>query len=151
MRVLVDTNILLRSAQPAHPLCSQATGAVSKLFRRRDAVFFCSQNIAEFWNVATRPAAVNGLGFSHEEAFQEVVSIESLLTLLPDIPAIYPVWKRLVHAHRVQGVKVYDARLVAVMTVYSIDSILTFNVADFKRYGNVSAQHPASILNPANL
>jgi hypothetical protein len=25
MRVLVDTNILLRSAQPNHPLCHQAT------------------------------------------------------------------------------------------------------------------------------
>jgi len=146
MRVLVDTNILLRSAQPTHPLSSQATSAVSKLLRQEDAVFFCAQNIAEFWNVATRPAEVNGLGLSHEEALQEVASIESLLTLLPDIPAIYPVWKRLVQDHRVQGVKVYDARLVAVMSVYLIDTILTFNIADFKRYGNVSAIHPASML-----
>ena len=146
MRVLVDTNILLRSAQPTHPLCSEATSAVSKLLRQEDAVFFCPQNIAEFWNVATRPAEVNGLGFSHEEALQEVASIENLLTLLPDIPAIYPVWKRLVQDHRVQGVKVYDARLVAVMSVYLIDTILTFNIADFKRYGNVSAIPPASML-----
>jgi predicted nucleic acid-binding protein len=146
MRVLVDTNILLRSAQPTHPLSSQATSAVSKLLRQEDAVFFCAQNIAEFWNVATRPAEVNGLGLSHEEALQEVASIESLLTLLPDIPAIYPVWKRLVQDHRVQGVKVYDARLVAVMSVYLIDTILTFNVADFKRYGNISAIPPASML-----
>jgi predicted nucleic acid-binding protein len=146
MRVLVDTNILLRSAQPTHPLCSEATSAVSKLLRQQDAVFFCAQNIAEFWNVATRPAEVNGLGFSHEEALQEVASIEDLLILLPDIPAVYPVWKRLVQDHRVQGVKVYDARLVAVMSVYVIDAVLTFNVADFKRYGNVRAIHPASML-----
>jgi predicted nucleic acid-binding protein len=143
---LLTTNILLRSAQPTHPLCSQAASAVSKLLRQKDAVFFCAQNIAEFWNVATRPAEVNGLGFSHEEALQEVASIEDLLILLPDIPAIYPVWKRLVQDHRVQGVKVYDARLVAVMSVYVIDAVLTFNVADFKRYGNVSAIHPASML-----
>jgi len=146
MRVLVDTNILLRSAQPAHPLCSEATYAVSKLLRQKDAVFFCSQNIAEFWNVATRAAEVNGLGFSHEEALQEVASIEDLLTLLPDVPAIYPVWKRLVQDHRVQGVKVYDARLVAVMSVYVVDAVLTFNIGDFKRYGNVSAIHPSSML-----
>jgi len=134
MRALVDTNILLRSAQPTHPLSSEATSAVAMLLRQEHAVFFCSQNIAEFWNVATRPAEVNGLGLSHEEALQEVASIESLLTLLPDIPAIYPVWKRLVQNHRVQGVKVYDARLVAVMSVYLIDTILTLTVADFKRY-----------------
>ena len=64
MRILVDTNILLRSAQPNHALCPQATQAVTKLLRQKDSVFFCPQNIAEFWNVATRPAEANGLGFS---------------------------------------------------------------------------------------
>ena len=146
MRVLVDTNILLRSAQPNHPLCPQATHAVSKLLREKAAAFFCSQNIAEFWNVATRPAAMNGLGFSLSEVQQEIVGIENLLTLLPDIPAIYPVWKQLVRDHSVQGVKVYDARLVAVMSVYAVDSILTFNVADFNRYSNINALQPAAVL-----
>jgi predicted nucleic acid-binding protein len=55
MHVLVDTNILLRSAQPKHPQSSQATHAVSRLIRQRDGVFFCSQTIAEFWNVAHDP------------------------------------------------------------------------------------------------
>jgi predicted nucleic acid-binding protein len=146
MRVLVDTNILLRSAQPNHPLCSQATHAVSKLLRQKDSVFFCPQNIAEFWNVATRPAGLNGLGFSQEEALQEVTSIEGALTLLPDVPAIYPAWKQIVHDHAVQGVKVYDARLVAIMSVYAVESILTFNTADFKRYGSISSLHPAAML-----
>ena len=66
-------------------VCAQATHAVSKLLRQKDAVFFCSQNIAEFWNVATRPAGLNGLGLSHEEASHEVSRIEELLTLLPDV------------------------------------------------------------------
>ncbi len=146
MRVLVDTNILLRSAQPSHPLCSQASRAVSKLIRQRDAVFFCSQNIAEFWNVATRPADRNGLGLLHEEALQEVSSIERLLTLLPDIPEVYTAWKEIVRNHKVQGVKVYDARLIATMNVYAVESILTFNTGDFKRYSNFTALHPSSML-----
>lgn len=70
MRVLVDTNILLRGAQPNHPLSSQATHAVSKLIRDNDAVFFCPQTIAEFWNVATRPAERNGLGLSPDEVMK---------------------------------------------------------------------------------
>jgi predicted nucleic acid-binding protein len=145
MRVLVDTNILLRSAQPNHPLCSQATHAVSKLIRRKDAVFFCSQNIAEFWNVATRPADLNGLGLSHEEVLQEVGSIEKLLTLLPDVPAIYTAWKEIVSDHKVQGVKVYDARLVAAMNVYAVEDILAFSMADFERYVSITALHPSSL------
>jgi predicted nucleic acid-binding protein len=146
MRVLVDTNILLRSAQPNHLLCHQATHAVSKLLRQNESVFFCPQNIAEFWNVATRPAERNGLGFSHEEALREINSIEESLSLLPEVPAIYTAWKRIVHDYKVQGVKVYDARLVAVMSVYAVESILSFNSADFNRYDFVTALHPASLL-----
>lgn len=114
MSVLVDTNILLRSAQPTHELCSQATHAVSKLLKENETVCFCPQNIAEFWNVATRPVERNGLGFSQDEVVREVASIESLLTLLPDSANVYTEWKRIVEVHKVQGVKVYDARLVAV-------------------------------------
>ena len=146
MRVLVDTNILLRSAQPIHPMCSQATHAVARLLRDKHSVFICAQNIAEFWNVATRPAELNGLGLSPEEVLQEVGQIERLLTLLPDVPAIYPAWKGIVQNHHVQGVKVYDARLVAVMTVYDVEHVLTFNAEDFKRYSSITALHPSSML-----
>jgi predicted nucleic acid-binding protein len=89
---------------------------------------------------------MNGLGLSHSEVLQEIGGIENLLTLLPDIPAIYPVWKQIVRDHRVQGVKVYDARLVAIASVYGVDSILTFNIADFQRYGNINALQPAVVL-----
>ena len=145
MRVLVDTNILLRSAQPNHPSYPQAILAVSRLMRRNDVLFFCSQNIAEFWNVATRPAERNGIGLSHEEVLREIRSIEGLFTLLPDIPAIYTAWKQIVEEQRVQGVKVYDARLVAFMKVYAVEGILTFNTADFSRYADVTALNPSSI------
>jgi predicted nucleic acid-binding protein len=108
--------------------------------------FFCSQNIAEFWNVATRPAGQNGLGLSLEEVVQEVTNIEKSLTLLPDVPAIYSAWKQIVAAHKVQGIKVYDAWLVAIMSVYSVESVLTFNSVDFDRFTNVRAILPSSLL-----
>lgn len=144
MRVLVDTNILLRCVQPNHPLSSQATQAVSKLIRQDDAVFFCPQNVAEFWNVATRPADRNGLGLSPDEALQEVGKIENLLTLLPEVPAIYSAWKQIVTARKIQGVKVHDARLAAIMSVYAVEGILTFNNTDFERFG-VRTIHPSSL------
>src|SRR5260370_42704508 len=146
MRVLVGTNILLRSVQPNHALCSQAAHAVSKLIRQKDAVFFCPQNIAEFWNVATRPAERNGLGMSPEEALQEGSNIEKSLTLLPDVPAIYSAWKQIVATHKVQDVKVYYARRAAIMSVYAVESVLTFNSVDFERFSNLRAIHPSSLV-----
>ena len=145
MRVLVDTNILLRSAQPNHPLSSQAALAVSKLIRQKQTVFFCPQNVVEFWNVATRPAGQNGLGLSSEEALQEISNIEKSLILLPDVSAIYTAWKQIVSTHKVQGVKVHDAHLVAIMNVYSVEKILTFNSLDFERFKTITVIHPSAL------
>lgn len=146
MSVLFDTNILLRSAQPTHPMCATASRAVTSLLRQNETVFFCAQTIAEFWNVATRPLAVNGLGLSHAEVVSEVRSIEGMLTLLPDSPGIYPRWKRLVDGHKVQGVRVFDTRLVAVAQLNGVESILTFNAGDFRRYDGISIPDPTSFL-----
>ena len=83
-----------------------------------------------------------------QDVLKEIATIEALLTLLPDVPGIYPQWKRIVAHYNAQGVKVYDARLVAVMNVYSIDHLLTFNVVDFKRYSNITALLPSTLSSP---
>src|SRR6266516_4643209 len=111
MSGLIDTNVLLRRAQPSHPSNSAAIESIAWHLARATPVYFTPQNISEFWNVATRPADKNGLGLPHETVIAEVTTIEELLTLLPDSPAIYREWKRLVRLHKVIGSKVYDARL----------------------------------------
>ena len=146
MRVLVDTNVLLRTVQSNHPHFAEATAAIATLVRRGDSVFFSPQNIAEFWNVATRPVERNGLGLSPDRAFQEITGIEKSLSLLPDVPEIYASWKEIVRTNKVLGVKVHDARLVAIMTVYSVTGLLTFNAADFARFTNITAIHPSSLV-----
>src|ERR1039458_7183347 len=117
-----------------------------KTARRRDPVYFTLQNMSEFWNVATRPAANNGLGFSVALALVEMEKIERFLTVLPDSPAAYGEWKRLVVRHKVIGSKVHDAKLVAAMNVNGLRRILTFNTEDFARY-EIEAIHPSSLLN----
>src|SRR5580704_11907384 len=127
MSVLIDSNVLLRRAQPSHPAHASAVKSFATLLARNTPVYFTPQNITEFWSVATRPAHKNGLGLSHEIVLAEIATIEDLLALLPDSPAIFPEWKRLVALHRVVGSKVHDARLAAVATAYGVRSILTFN------------------------
>lgn len=134
MSVLVDTNVLLRRTQPGHPSCEAAVNSVARLLAAGQTVCINPQNIAEFWNVATRPIAFNGLGFSVALTLREVETIERLLTLLPDSPAVYGEWKQLVSTHNVIGSKVHDARLVAAMNVHGVRNVLTFNGSDFARY-----------------
>jgi predicted nucleic acid-binding protein len=103
MSVLVDTNVLLRRTQPAHEHHAVAVENVARLLSAGEPVCFTPQNIAEFWNVATRPVGHNGLGFSVGLALHEVEKIERVLTLLSDSPATYEEWKRLVLRHAVMG------------------------------------------------
>jgi predicted nucleic acid-binding protein len=142
---LADTNILLRSASPAHPMHGDAVRAVSTLLTRGNRVCVFPQNLIEFWNVASRPAGVNGLGFSLSQNEAEVSRLESLLTVLPDNPAIYPEWRRLVVAHSVSGKQVHDARIVAAMNIHQITRLISFNLADFKRYSGLTLLEPNSI------
>src|ERR1019366_9504364 len=113
MVVLVDTNVLLRRTQPGHSSHAAAVESVARLLATGEPVYFTLQNISEFWNVITRPVANNGLGFPVAVAAAEVGKIERVLTLLPDVAAIYGEWKRLVTYHGVMGSKVHDTRLVA--------------------------------------
>jgi predicted nucleic acid-binding protein len=90
------------------------------------------------------------LGLTIGEADREASRLEGLLTLLPDVPAIYPEWRRLVVAHSVSGVRVHDARIVAAMNVYGISNLLTFNGPDFARYPGIHVLHPHDVAKAPN-
>jgi predicted nucleic acid-binding protein len=132
--VLVDTNVLLRRTQPGHPHHELAVASAERLLASGEPVYFSPQNIAEFWNVATRPVERNGLGLAPAIVRAEVEKIKEALELLSDTPAIYAEWRRLIVEHSVGGAQVHDARLVAAMNVHRVTRLLTFNAADFTRY-----------------
>lgn len=145
MEHLIDTNVLLRWAQPDHADYSLCRTAVEQLEAEHE-LCVSSQNLIEFWNVVTRPKGMNGFGLSAGEAERELALLEGFFRLLPDEPAVYRYWRSLVATHAVLGAKVHDARLVATMRVHGVSHILTFNKADFARYSGITALDPADVL-----
>lgn len=145
MAYLADTNILLRWVSPADPQHSLAVSSVKALQRRGEIVHITPQNLIEFWNVATRPAAANGLGMSPSEAERQVESLELLFPLVPDTPDVYREWRRLVSVAGVSGVKVHDARLAAVMLANGLTHVLTFNAGDFKGFPGITIVRPEDV------
>jgi predicted nucleic acid-binding protein len=141
--VLIDTNTLLRTFQPSHPQRETARVAIKALTARGRELHIVPQNLTELWVVATRPASQNGLGLSTTEAAAELMRLKSMFPLLPDPPAIYPVWESLVIQYRVAGKPAHDAKLVAAMLVHGLTSILTFDRTGFSRYAGIEVLHPA--------
>jgi predicted nucleic acid-binding protein len=119
--------------------------AVSVLLDRGDELCAIAQNLIEFWAVATRPIAANGLGLTVVEAALELTKLKVTFTVLPDTADILTEWEQLVVNHQVLGKQVYDARLVAAMKVNSVTHLLTFNTADFKRYDGITVVSPSSV------
>lgn len=144
MAILVDTNILLRLTQQAHPHSALTVRALKVLEERSETLHMTQQNLVEFWAVATRPLRDNGLGLSARQAMREVGDFNRLFDLLPEVP-LHTEWLRIVLAYGVSGKNVHDARLVAAMTVHGIDQILTFNVPDFVRYSEIVVLDPARV------
>jgi len=138
MSILADTNILLRRTQPDHPSHTLAVESVAKLLATPEPVYFTLQNISEFWSVATRPIASNGLGFSVALTLVELDKIEQFLSVLPDS-------HRSLCGMEALGGPANDTKLVATMNVHGIRGILTFNTDDLARY-DVEAIHPLSLL-----
>jgi predicted nucleic acid-binding protein len=138
MQILVDTGILLRLLDRSDLHHTDIRRALQRLRTRGDALVTSSQNLAEFWNVCTRPtSARGGYGLSVAEAERRVRLLESLFPVLTETPGAYPLWRNLLVAHGVQGVHVHDARLVALMQAHAITHILTLNAADFRRYHGI--------------
>lgn len=147
MKVLVDTNVLARMAQPAHPMHAAALAATERLALDGHRLCVAVQNLYELYVVATRPALQNGFGFTSEQALAELTRIENIFELIPESAAVYHVWRMLVQQSSVLGKTAHDARLVATMIADKIDGVLTFNASDFVRYKAISVLEPDQVVN----
>lgn len=132
--ILIDSNILVRYANRNDPQFAQVDLLIHKLYSEGTQICIVPQNIYEFWVVATRPIVNNGLDLSITEVAHAKQHFTQLFQFLPDHPRLYHEWERLVVHYQCKGKVCHDARLVASMMTHGIDSLLTFNIADFVRF-----------------
>ena len=146
MATAIDANVLLRLAQKEHPLHLVSRQAVLRMQAENENLCYLPQNVAEFWNVLTRPpTARGGFGLTPVQADRRTRRLEKLFSLLPDTPDIYPEWRRLIVEFGVSGVQVHDARIAASLRVHGVTQLLTFNTKDFTRYSGFTAIDPAQL------
>ncbi len=145
MDYLLDTNTVLRFVNTKDPLHPVVLKAVNKLEQNGERLVIVPQILVEFWVVATRPKAVNGLGMTTDEAEKELENLQKLFRVLPENERIFDEWKSLIIKHKVSGKVTHDARIVAAMTIHKIENILTLNASDFKRFAEITAVEPREI------
>jgi predicted nucleic acid-binding protein len=141
-QVLLDTNILVYLVSPASPRHALCQRAVETLIQRGVRPAFSAQVVYEFWSVATRPAAANGLGWPVADARRAIDGFRREFDVLHDPPEVLDLWLELVVAHELKGKRIHDAHLLATMKATGVTRLLTCNAADFPAESGLSILTP---------
>ncbi len=150
-RILADTNVFLRLAQPDHPDGKVAFQALRLLGEAGYAISLTPQSCYEYYVVATRPVDRNGLGMTPADAVEDIEILIRRFRLLRDERGIFDAWVELVERHAVRGKPAHDARLAAAALRHGITCLLTFNSSDFKRYPALIVLDPADTASFASI
>jgi predicted nucleic acid-binding protein len=140
--ILLDNNILTRLTNDGHANCKIARDAIHKLLRNGETLVLCPQSIYEFWAVATRTKANNGLGLTEMQAAQWIAFFRRRFSFLPDRLELAEAFTTLVQTCHVRGFRAHDARYVAFAQTVGISRILSFDAQDFLGL-------PITVLDPA--
>jgi predicted nucleic acid-binding protein len=145
VKVLLDTNILLRLGARQAPEHADVVRAVTALLSRGDEPVITAQVLIEFWVVATRPANVNGFGWAPAQTRSILDGFCAQFPLLDDTPAVLGSWLTLVLNHGIEGKRAHDARLVAVMLTHAVTTMLTLNPRDFGGFSGITILTPRDL------
>lgn len=146
MRILVDTNLLLRSLEEMHAQQAGAAAAIDQCLSLGHQLVIVPQVLYEFWVVARRSDRQNGLGWTTEEVEIETTKLLRFFKLLRDERNVFDHWLDLATRYDVKGKNAHDARFVAAMERHGLEYILTFNTKDFERYQGVHEIQPDDLL-----
>ena len=118
------------------PFHEQALNAIKSAHLAERALCISRQVLREFVAVRTRPQT-----FAQPSAPDVVIEriryFEEQFQVVDDTAAVTEQLMKLMKDFNIGGKQVHDANIVATMLAYDIPCLLTHNIKDFKRFGEV--------------
>ena len=132
--MFVDTNVLVNARAPTAPDYISATARLDQARSAGETLSISRQILREYLAVVTRPQN-SPVDITREEALDDVARMSQTFTILEDGPAVTETLIRLCREVPVGGRQIHDANIVATMLAHGERRLLTFNTADFRRFG----------------
>jgi len=143
-KVFVDTNILLRSTILQFPDYAIVKPFVDTYIARGTELWISGQIIREYFNQTTRPQTF--MEQMHAEQIEiQYKKIRAVFKIAHETEAVIEQFVKLLQTYPTGGKQVHDANIVATMLVYEIETLLTLNVDDLKRFAD-----KITIISPIN-
>ena len=133
--MFIDTNILVYARHLSAPHHVRARAGLQSVFREPEPVRISRQVLREYYAVVTRPQTWS-MAINDEEAIDDVRRLLGNFEILEDGPPVTDMLITLCREVAVRGKQIHDANVVATMLARGERRLLTFNVADFRRYGD---------------
>jgi predicted nucleic acid-binding protein len=136
-RVMLDTNVLLAATDEGRAEHGRALAVVNDWPGQGTTLYASGQILREYLAVATRPADRNGLGLSQADALTNVRAFRGRVSLLAEDGKVADRLLSLLDGIPAAGKQVHDANVVATMLVHGVDTVVTINLHDFARFGQL--------------
>lgn len=132
-KAFVDTNVLLRATLAEMPLHHQAEAVVRNMRDAQTELWISRQVIREYLVQVTHPRTFAS-PLSIEELDRQVTAIHSLFRVADETYEVTAQLMALLRTYATRGKQIHDANIVATMLAFGIDTLLTFNLDDFRRF-----------------
>ena len=132
--MFLDTNVLVRARFEAAPSHNLARRRLWEAGLSGESLRISRQVLREYLATVTRPQTWSQ-AIETEAALTHVATLETAFDILEDGPKVTEMLKTLCREVPVAGRQVHDANIAATMLAHGERRLLTFNVRDFRRYG----------------
>ncbi|MCY4414792.1 MAG: PIN domain-containing protein [Chloroflexi bacterium] len=133
--MFIDTNVLVHARVREAPDHIVARTRLEQAIRADEPLRISRQVVREYLAVVTRPQTWP-IAITRENALDDVDRLTSHFQVLEDGPAVTELLVALCRSIAVGGKQIHDANIVATMLAHGERRLLTFNTADFRRYGD---------------
>jgi predicted nucleic acid-binding protein len=134
----VDTNVLVYASQIDSPWHAKAEGVLRDAEAAGAALWISGQILREYLATVTRPQQGRP-AVPMTEAIERVRFFAQRFEMVDDGPEVRERLLSLLATYPVAGKQVHDANIVATMLANDVTRLLTFNIADFRRFAELIA------------
>lgn len=131
--MFVDTNILVKARFFEAPDHDLARACLESALQENEPVRINRQILREYLAVVTRPQTWQ-IPIAREVAIEDVERLAANFQVLEDGPEVTNWLMPLCRQVPVGGKQIHDANILATMLTHGELRLLTFNVADFRRF-----------------
>ena len=133
--MFIDTNVLVYASMLESPDHHVARARLKWASHQPEPLRISRQVVREYLAVVTRPQAWP-VSITREDALNAVQRFVNTFQVLEDGPFVTKTLISLCREVVVAGKHIHDANIVATMLAHGERKLLTFNTADFRRYGD---------------